>query len=1086
EAAAIYDTALRRAAQPQGRQSRQIPLLGRILSVYQQAGEFDKAIEAGVRLLAMRKERDGEEHANTYATKSRLGALYGVRGRYEQAQPLLSEALEAWRSHRPPQPARLALALNDMAVIERTIGSLDRAETLFDEALKIRLKLFKPDDLRLAYSQSNLASVYSAQGMYDMAVVYYDRAIAIYRSRGKAAEDSLCTALLNVAMTYRGQGQLDKSIRYCKDARNVYQRAFGEEAPGSVAYYNALVAIYISQGSLNRAEQDNRRALAICEKNNMQGELVYATALHHQAQIAYLRKQLVDARDHWQKALAIQRTAGKSLYVARSLIYLARIEQLQDHPEAAELLYREALSYQATPTVHYLARTNLADILRGRGKTEEAEKLLDRAVRLIEIPRSAVAGAEGERAEHFAQFATVHGDQLSAFDLLIDLKLASKQLGAAFQYAERGRNRTFLDQLSLAGIALRTTLTPEDAERLLPREKSLRVKIATLRADTAAALRRGKVDEAERKRASKALDKLQARYADVWKEIRGASPLYRKLRKKGTALTSLAEVREHLADIQGVMLFYYVGSSGAHLLVIGPDKANDEVVNLNIPAPLAKQLQVEEGPLTRAKTVKLVNTYLADLRDRRGGVRGGVRSDGSEPRPGEGLNIPKAEVKRGLDGTVYSPKGYLAADSGVELAEVFVPRRVRQIVKQQQAQSVVIVPDGALHQLPFEALLLAREPQPTYLLDEFPPITYAPSASILIGLLKRGSSTFATIAALSVGNPNYDLAAEQKRPGSLAGTSRDAYFSLGGQLPALPGTDLECSKVQAALGRDRVTVLRSAEATEANVRAAVAGKLYIHLAAHGLVDQKHDNLFGAIALTVPEGNFDEGENDGFLSLAEIHRLPLGDCELAVLSACQTNVGPDRPLEAASTLAQGFLIAGARRVVCSHWSVDDASTAVMMGAFFNAIAVELQRDAGVDYAAALHAARKKIRDDPRWSAPYFWAPFVLLGPSTDGEFVTDLKQNSTRTLGVEPDSSANLPIPGKQPAPPDSAESSASQSVESQPDAAADTTAGSLGWKFWTLSAGGALAVIGLAVLCLRVVNRKKRRPRKLHVVRNRS
>ena len=43
------------------------------------------------------------------------------------------------------------------------------------------------------------------------------------------------------------------------------------------------------------------------------------------------------------------------------------------------------------------------------------------------------------------------------------------------------------------------------------------------------------------------------------------------------------------------------------------------------------------------------------------------------------------------------------------------------------------------------------------------------------------------------------------------------------------------------------------------------------------------------------------DNDGFLMLHEIYRLPLGECELAALSACVTNVGPQQPLEAGVTL-----------------------------------------------------------------------------------------------------------------------------------------------------------------------------------------
>jgi CHAT domain-containing protein len=222
---------------------------------------------------------------------------------------------------------------------------------------------------------------------------------------------------------------------------------------------------------------------------------------------------------------------------------------------------------------------------------------------------------------------------------------------------------------------------------------------------------------------------------------------------------------------------------------------------------------------------------------------------------------------------------------------------------------------------------------------------------------------------------------------SLASVSREAYLGLGGRLPPLPATAKECERIARVFQGGKVTVLQGEQATERGVRDHIAGCRFIHLAAHGLVDQQHDNLFGAIALTPPAQGVDSAEDDGFHSLHEIHDLPLSGCQLAVLSACQTNVGPDRPLEAGSTLAQAFLAAGARRAVCSHWSVDDASTAELMGTFFEQIAkAAKQYDSAdkehrdpIEYAAALHEAQKRVRSQPQWSSPYYWTPLVLIGP-----------------------------------------------------------------------------------------------------------
>src|SRR5262249_12142708 len=154
-----------------------------------------------------------------------------------------------------------------------------------------------------------------------------------------------------------------------------------------------------------------------------------------------------------------------------------------------------------------------------------------------------------------------------------------------------------------------------------------------------------------------------------------------------------------------------VGQKASYLLVIDPADEKEQVVQLEVPQELAAALDVKAGPIARSAMAQLVNHYLADVRDRAGG--------------------------RGLGGVVHSEKGVPAADHRTPLAEVLVPRSVRNIVEHRGPQCVMIVPDGALDELPFESLLLESRPSPKYLFDVFPPIAYAPSANILVNLIDR-------------------------------------------------------------------------------------------------------------------------------------------------------------------------------------------------------------------------------------------------------------------------------------------------------------------------------------------------------------
>jgi CHAT domain-containing protein len=176
--------------------------------------------------------------------------------------------------------------------------------------------------------------------------------------------------------------------------------------------------------------------------------------------------------------------------------------------------------------------------------------------------------------------------------------------------------------------------------------------------------------------------------------------------------------------------------------------------------------------------------------------------------------------------------------------------------------------------------------------------------------------------------------------------------------------------------------LQRDQATEEIVRFNVSGRKIVHLACHGLTDQAYGNFFGALALTPGKEAGTISADDGFLTLPEIYELDLKGCELAILSACQTNYGPQQQGEGVWALSRGFLVAGARRVVASNWLVDDEADARLISYFCTELAADENAAKGtiVDYASRLQAAKKWVRTQSRWKSPYFWSTFVLVGPS----------------------------------------------------------------------------------------------------------
>jgi CHAT domain-containing protein len=143
----------------------------------------------------------------------------------------------------------------------------------------------------------------------------------------------------------------------------------------------------------------------------------------------------------------------------------------------------------------------------------------------------------------------------------------------------------------------------------------------------------------------------------------------------------------------------------------------------------------------------------------------------------------------------------------------------------------------------------------------------------------------------------------------------------------------------------------------------------VHFATHGFMDSMHPELSGIVMSMVDEHGLAQ---DGFLTLADISGLRLS-ADIVVLSACETALGKEVKGEGLIGLAQAFMSAGAASVMASLWKVDDIATAELMKRFYTALIGN-----HVTPSEALRTAQLQMRQDKRWSQPYYWAGFLLEG------------------------------------------------------------------------------------------------------------
>ena len=164
-------------------------------------------------------------------------------------------------------------------------------------------------------------------------------------------------------------------------------------------------------------------------------------------------------------------------------------------------------------------------------------------------------------------------------------------------------------------------------------------------------------------------------------------------------------------------------------------------------------------------------------------------------------------------------------------------------------------------------------------------------------------------------------------------------------------------------------------ATKEEVLRRIHSVALIHIAAHGGKET------GKIALAPnPEWqskNRIPAEEDYMLKMSDLQAIKL-KARLVVLSCCHSGQG-EVSSEGVVGIARAFLFAGACSVLASLWAIDDEATMVFMECFYQHLRV------GESASTALQKAMKCLRESHDFSAPKYWAPFVLIGDDVTIEF-----------------------------------------------------------------------------------------------------
>ncbi len=788
-----------------------------------------------------------------------------------------------------------------------------------DCELVMRLARAEGDGEDLAAAQVNLGYVLRESGDLPGALAMLEDALKFYSAHHEYAH-GLISAEQSRGITYLAQSDFAHALQSFHRALALSEKVNYEE--GIIPALNSIGEVYRNQGEPERALEFYQRARAIVGNDDAwnMAFIFNNIGMTYGALGDYER-----AVENIERARAVAEKANFQPRVENALAALGDLELKRDRVDAARAQYRQSLDLARklrdvpgeAQALLGLARVAEAsgDFASGRKQAADAAVLfqkLDQKVQLAAaltqsgrclrgLKQDEEAAAEFQKAiaavervrDQVAGGETEReqffADQIAPYQEMISLLVRQNRPVAALAMAERASARVLLEITSGARTEFSTALSADEQKTL----RDLEIKVATARRELARTTDGAALDEAQRAchRAEAARDEFETLSATAHPGLRRGTP--------PPPLDSLTPLAPLFKNGRTALLRYALTENESYLFLLTRGENEKE------PHLILRSLGRNRSELAR---------LTSDFR-----TRLATRSLAWEKPARDLYDHLIRPVEKELTGT----------------------------------DSIVIVPDGPLCELPFQALERSAD---SPLLAERA-IRYAPSLTLLARAQEKPASKPPQHQLLAFINPALHKPNENKI----------TRVALMRDWQALPESEKQAPELQRIYDLGSSEVLIGAEARESVFKAKAGEAEILHFATHGVVDDRAPLysylLFSQVGVAPNE--------DGRLEARELMQLKL-HARLAILCGCETARGRVTAGEGMIGLSWGFMVAGCPATIVSQWKVDSASSTPLM--------IELHRRLhdGLDNAEALRLASLELRKDARYRHPFYWAPFVLVG------------------------------------------------------------------------------------------------------------
>ena len=846
-------------------------------------------------------EEIGDKNGMAEAS-SALGRLRNMQARYDDARVFHMRSFELW--NEMGDQLGIAIALNNVGHTYQAVGDYVAALDYFQRSLDGLERL--GDRRRSATVLDNMGVIARRLGDYGRGQELAQRGLVIRESFQDRV--GIAKSFDSLSEVYQAQGNYGAALEVLSKSLDL-RRAIGRVHATAEALNNIAV-VYEAQGSYAQAVKYLRQSLALNDAKVGDKSLV-AENHRHLGELFLLQGQFTRAMESLKRSLAISETSDYKLEAADARYVLGRVYIALRQFTAARATLEQCLAFR-----------DASGDRRGR-----AEVLIEMAELDRRRGRLRDGLARAKEAEQLAAVMELPDVQWRALTLVGRLQIAQSNAGArdAFDHA----------------IGLIESMRSQNPGREEPRSRFFADRLAPYHERIALALAASNIAEAlsfaERSKARALLDVLRGDGAAITKAMTGEE----RTREVGLR-TSLSSINSELVlaaravtpdegrlsslrrKRESKRLDYE--EFQARLYATHPELRASRAAAPTISAPEAQRLlfgpasAIVEFVVGRDRTFAFVVTG--------SGLKAFT------------LNVTSSELGRQVHRfrEQLANRDLRATESAHALYELVVGPLHAAL---EGKTDLIIVPDGVLWELPFQALQSSAH---RYVIEDMA-VSYAPSITVLREMMRLRSDTRAPRTLLAFGNPAVN------------------------EHNALPDAENEVRRLAQIYGASS-HVLVGAEAREDRWKSEAPDYRVVHIAAHGVLDDASP-MYSHLLLAHPEHGSKE---DGLLEAWEIMNVPL-KAELVILSACETARGRVAAGEGILGLMWAVFVAGSPATLVSQWRVDSASSTALMVAFhqeWNA------NGGGMSKARALQAASVAVLRTPGFSHPFHWAGFILAG------------------------------------------------------------------------------------------------------------